>query len=223
MSIAEQLTTIAENVPKVYEAGKKSEYDKFWDAFQNNGNKTNYYVAFYGPSWNNDNFKPKYLIKPSSLNSAFASCGISGDLTGLCELDTSNCTNFSSAFNGCTGITRVGVIDCRKASGNVQPFKGCTALETIDKIILKSDGTHGLTTLTDCTSLMNITIEGVQGVSCDVSSCPLIYDSIMSIINALKDYSGSGTTYTLTLGTTNLAKLTDAEKAIATEKGWTLA
>ncbi|MEE0840040.1 MAG: hypothetical protein U0L72_05750, partial [Acutalibacteraceae bacterium] len=30
-------------------------------------------------------------------------------------------------------------------------------------------------------------------------------------------------THTLTLGTTNLAKLTDSEKAIATEKGWTLA
>jgi hypothetical protein len=45
----------------------------------------------------------------------------------------------------------------------------------------------------------------------------------MNVINILKDYSGSGTTYTLTLGSTNLAKLTDAEKAIATEKGWTLA
>ena len=40
----------------------------------------------------------------------------------------------------------------------------------------------------------------------------------MSIINALK----SGVTQTLTLGTDNLAKLTDTEKAIATEKGWTL-
>jgi hypothetical protein len=31
------------------------------------------------------------------------------------------------------------------------------------------------------------------------------------------------TTKTLTLGSTNLAKLTDEEKAIATNKGWTLA
>ena len=47
-------------------------------------------------------------------------------------------------------------------------------------------------------------------------------EELNSIINALKDYSGSGKTYTCTLGATNLAKLTDAEKAIATEKGWTL-
>ena len=33
----------------------------------------------------------------------------------------------------------------------------------------------------------------------------------------------TGTVWTVTLGTTNLAKLTDAEKAIATQKGWTLA
>ena len=46
---------------------------------------------------------------------------------------------------------------------------------------------------------------------------------ILSILNCLKDYKDSGTTYTVTLGATNLAKLTDAEKAIATQKGWTLA
>ncbi len=33
----------------------------------------------------------------------------------------------------------------------------------------------------------------------------------------------AGSVWTVTLGTTNLAKLTDAEKAIATQKGWTLA
>ena len=60
----------------------------------------------------------------------------------------------------------------------------------------------------------------------DVSYCEyLTHDSLMSIINCLKDYSDyTGTTnWVCTLGATNLAKLTDAEKAIATENGWTLA
>ena len=35
MSIADKLTTIAENEQKVYDAGAKSEHDKFWDSYQN--------------------------------------------------------------------------------------------------------------------------------------------------------------------------------------------
>lgn len=42
----------------------------------------------------------------------------------------------------------------------------------------------------------------------------------MVVINGLQTVD---TTQTLTLGTTNLAKLTEEEMAIATEKGWTLA
>lgn len=67
-------------------------------------------------------------------------------------------------------------------------------------------------------NLKNITIVGEIPFSTRFNDCPLTHDSLMSIINALK----SGVTQTLTLGTDNLAKLTDTEKAIATEKGWTL-
>ena len=67
--------------------------------------------------------------------------------------------------------------------------------------------------------LENITIAGEIPLSTRFEYSPLTHDSLMSIINALK----SGVTETLRLGTDNLAKLTDTEKAIATEKGWTLA
>ena len=42
----------------------------------------------------------------------------------------------------------------------------------------------------------------------------------MVVINGLKTVT---TAQTLELGTTNLAKLTDDEKKVATDKGWTLA
>ena len=60
MSIAEKLQTIAENEPKVYEAGKKAEYNRFWNAFQQNGNKRNYRNAFY--AWIDETYNPKYPI-----------------------------------------------------------------------------------------------------------------------------------------------------------------
>ena len=59
-------------------------------------------------------------------------------------------------------------------------------------------------------------------VNLDLSPCPnLTHDSLMNVINEAADVTASPKT--LTLGADNLAKLTAEEKAIATNKGWTLA
>ena len=74
----------------------------------------------------------------------------------------------------------------------------------------------------DCGSLTDL--GGFKGLKCnlDLSPCPaLTHDSLMNVINKAADVTSSPKT--LTLGATNLAKLSDAEKAIATGKGWTLA
>ena len=77
MSISEKLTTIAENVPKVYNAGYekgKAEggggdtfYDAFWDDFQRNGVRTDYKDTF-DENWTGNSFYPKYDLKPTSTN-----------------------------------------------------------------------------------------------------------------------------------------------------------
>jgi hypothetical protein len=75
-----------------------------------------------------------------------------------------------------------------------------------------------------CSSLENLTIIGqikISGLSVQYS--PLSHDSLMSIINALADKTGVSGTFKVTLGATNLAKLTADEIAIAEGKGWTLA
>ena len=53
----------------------------------------------------------------------------------------------------------------------------------------------------------------------------LEHSSLLVIINGLYDYvsAGSSDTRYIKLGATNLAKLSDEEKAIATSKGWTIA
>lgn len=50
----------------------------------------------------------------------------------------------------------------------------------------------------------------------------LTVESLLSLLNALKDYSGTDTTKTLRLSSASIGKLTDAQKAIAINKGWTL-
>ena len=62
------------------------------------------------------------------------------------------------------------------------------------------------------------------------TSSNLTYDSLMSVINNLYDLNltydvaNGGTLYTqkFSVGSTNLAKLTAEEIAIATNKGWTV-
>jgi surface protein len=72
-----------------------------------------------------------------------------------------------------------------------------------------------------CTALTDF--EAPKNISTDISfqyCTALSHDSLMSIINNLIAVS---TTKVLELGATNLAKLSDEEIAIATNKGWTLA
>ena len=87
MTIAEKTQRAQEDLANVYNAGKaegytdgkadgytegaKSEYDKFWDAFQNNGTKTNYSYCFYTSNWTEKTFRPKYKLVPTNINNAF--------------------------------------------------------------------------------------------------------------------------------------------------------
>lgn len=78
--------------------------------------------------------------------------------------------------------------------------------------------------LRDCTKLKEIELE--QGFYCVnnvfvCDNCPLTQQSLVGMLNALADLTGK-TAKTLTIGSDNLAKLTNEQKAIATQKNWTL-
>ena len=61
-----------------------------------------------------------------------------------------------------------------------------------------------------------------NSVSLQLGSCLLLeHDSMVAMLENLADLTGQ-TAKTITFGATNLAKLTDEEKAIATNKNWTL-
>lgn len=177
--------------------GKKEQYDEFWDNYQDYGNRSEYSYGFYRANWNDISYNPKYPIIIQASDS------------------TSNTFTYSTITD-----TRV---DITIKSQTASFFYRCYELKTIRKLIVTENATLN-NAFRDCSALENITVEGTIGANIDLSYSPLLtHASIMSVINHLKDYSGSGATYTLKLGTKNLAKLTDTEKAIATQKGWTLA
>lgn len=226
---------IPAGIDEVYEAGKQegvqSEYDRFWDSYQNNGNRQEYQYAFGGPCWNDETFNPKYDFNiTGNCGQMFSATNIT-DLCGKTiwrglKFTMSNLTYAASMFayaNKITHIPAISLVGLKSANGL---FNFCVALVTIDELAI--DESYAFIGDFDyCDNLENLTIKGTIGKNgLKVSwSTKLTHDSLMSIINALKDYSAdtSGTTWAVTLGTENLAKLTDTEKAIATQKGWTLA
>ena len=71
-----------------------------------------------------------------------------------------------------------------------------------------------------CSSLETIHMINI-GVNLDISSSTkFTREALLEIIGNLKTVTR---TMRLKMGTTNLAKLTDEDKAIATNKGWSLA
>lgn len=222
-------------------SGSDNFYDEFWDTFQKNGTETRYDFSFGGRGWTDKLFKPKYSMILSSGAYMFRECGAQIDLVERLKeqnvvLDTSAATSIIQAFYSAR-FTRVGVVDASNVTsrdGLGYLFYGATALKTIDKLILKGDGSQTLNkTFDSCRALANITIEGTVGADINFQSCPLTRASITSIVNALST-TASAQTLTLSASAVNTAfetsegaadGSTSAEWAtlIATKANWTVA
>jgi len=220
-------------VGQVFEAGEKSEWDRFWDSFQLNGRRTFYDEGFGGSGWNPVTFRPKYDLTVGSCDGMFRSTAMNIDLVehlssvGVKLLFGTFSSNMGGMFSN-TEFIRVGEIGSIYRTNYYNLFAGSTKLETIDKLISTQNtayytGSSG--TFYHCYALKNLVIDGVIGKNnFNVSDCTLLtHDSLMSIINALEDKTGTSGTWTITLGEANLAKLSEEEIGIAEEKGWVLA
>ena len=197
------LDDMATDIPKVFDAGKQVQYDKFWDEFQNYGNGNYLHRMFAHKTWHDKVYHPKYTIKPESGDVSYSNVFYNSYITDTkVPIDIRGCTNADAAFR-------------------------FSRIVTIPELIVDETTAYGTAAggaFSSATYLENIKITGVIGNDPNMKDCKkLTHASLMSITNALKDCSDLGTTCTLTLGTTNLAKLTDEEKALATQKGWTLA
>lgn len=230
MTVAEKLTTIAENEQKVFDAGKDAGTDAFWDVVQNGGNRNDYSYAFI--RWDAEYIRPKYKVAAYNSRdglSTFNACGnlkkVEAAYFDFSQKPTDNSSNnggYNYTFNECRRLEEVEDIGLNPQSIYHATFYACNALHTIARIGV-DENTRFYRAFIGCYELQNLTVDGVIGQDgFDVgTSTKLTHDSLMSIINALE--SKTEGTWTVTLGATNLAKMTDAEKAIATEKGWTLA
>lgn len=212
--------------------GAEDERRAFWRIYQQEGKRINYQTAFAGFGFNFDNFYPMFDIRPTqscatmffgwnnsetqkgSLRQRLLACNV--------ELDTSQTTNLTQTFYNCC-FTDIPTIVMPGGVATKLVFANNPYLTMIDRVIVEEN-----TVFTNCfdgdTALKQVIFQGVIGQNgLDVSDCICLNTySIQSIVECLKDYSGSSTTRTVTLGPENLAKLTAQEIADARAKGWKL-
>lgn len=214
----------------VFEAGKKAEWNAFWDSLQQNGNLTTYNSSFSGWGWNNVNFRPKYDMRPTSAERMFTNFnyggGVTFDLAERCEelgiiLDFSNNTNFYYTF-AWANVSRIGVVDASKGTNMGAMFYGSSNLTTIDKFIASKNTVLNDTTFTSCSALANVEFEGEIATDINVGYSPLSKSSITSLVNALSS-SASGKTAKIKK-TAKEAVFTTAEwqTLAGTKTNWTI-
>lgn len=164
-------------------------------------------------------------------------------LVSIPSMDTSKATNMESMVRGCYNLTTVPAMDTSKVTNMGSMFYECMNLKTIPQLDTSNVTYTGsmfyrclnLTTVPQldmskvtsmsgmfayCSSLESIHMHGMK-VSFNISySTRFTRGALVEILNNLATVT---TSPILTMDSTNLAKLTDADKAIATGKGWKLA
>lgn len=223
MTFAEKLTLIAENEKRVFDAGyakgsseggsgyeqgvadgKKVEYDAFWDAYQKNGNRSDYNYAFY--AWDGACYKPKYPLV-GMLSGCFTNSTITDTVVPI-KIVLNRTTAISAVFQNCQSLKTIPYVEfSHYGDFRNTVFGNCYALENLNVV---ADLENGI-----CINSNNFDVHWSEKLS---------HDSLVSIINALADKTSdtSGTEWVCTLGTTNLNKLSATEIAVATGKGWVL-
>lgn len=244
LDISTKLEAVNENKQKIYEKGvtdgKEAERNEFWDTLLPYWSPLAGPYRFYG--WVMNCFKPNKPVIFNSFTGAqyafyqttFVARTTSGslanrpyDLVALLEecgvdLRTSGVKNVASMFQGSL-VSRLPVLDFSAVTNASSTFASCAYLKTIEGLKV-SEATAALGgCFGGCTSLEKLTIEGTIAKACNFSPCTaLSHDSLMSIINALKTFT-DGTTQKITIGATNIAKLTADEIDKIESKGWTYA
>ena len=165
--------------------------------------------------------------KVTAMNGMFQRCS---GLTSIPQLDMSNVTSLSSMFHECTEMTelhdcntksmktwsnwlppkvqKVGVIDCDSTT-NV------SAMLTTSSVLTEIGGFRNLG--------MQSSVSNTSGTSFLYNVPNLTYESLINIFNLLYDRASAGySILTLKLTTAQMSKLSDDDKAIAINKGWSL-
>lgn len=170
--------------------------------------------------------KAALVDNTSGMNQIRNGCQLFRGNTTMVVFPTFDTASFDSMYQmcyGCTALERVPALDTSNVANMMYAFYGCTNLQEsriggkldFSKVTSKID-----TTFVSCVALEEVAFTGTIVADIAMNGCPkLTVESLVFLLNALSD-TGNGKT--CNIGAKNLAKLNVTQKAIATDKGWTL-
>lgn len=150
----------------------------------------------------------------TSMQYSFKNCEA---LLYVPDMDFSGCTTLYECFRQCTNLKRVGKLRTPNVKKMYSLFRNCLSLESIGEIDLSSVDSLNLI-FANCRCLSDITFVGSINISLDLRPTPASADTIMSAINALCENGEGKVLYLGTLA----EKITDEQKLIAYNKGWSI-
>lgn len=207
MSIMGNLATIAENVPKVYEAGKTQGQNELWEDVTAKGTRSNCAHAFR--SWDTPYIRPTYKLTPTERGGSIYMFANNPSLLKVEKeyFDLSQITGVSQtvAYNGhqatfykCYKLVEIEDVGMQAAMYD-STYYDCVSLEKIEVIRSQEDTIYNTNTFGHCSKLAHLIVEGVIGTNIWFSYCPLTVASLKSVITHLKDYSETSSEYTYTI------------------------
>ena len=244
MSLADKLTTIAENMPKVYEAGKDKILSDMWETIQQGGDRTDYEYAFRRWKLSKDIFKPKYDIRPTG-SCRYLFQYTEGEPLDLIEIEKECGIVFD--FSGATTlagllqhamVSTINIIDGGNSLSINYIFSPSrvtyyNVIKRINKLIVNASTTY-TNSFDKAYGIEHCVFEGVIGQSgLDTSACTLLdKESIISVINTLSAETNSlsvtlsktavDKAFETSEGANNGSTSTEWTTLIGTKSNWTI-
>lgn len=230
MTIAEKIARGKSDYDGVYEAGKKAEYDEFWDGIQQNGTRTNYGWGFM--RWGSEYIRPKYKVIPTELGGAYNMIYICPKLKKVesayfdlsqVPYGTSGTQSYAYQFATCPELEEIEDVGLQPSISYSNFCSGDSKLRKVACVRL--DKNSAVTNMfISCINLEEVTFEGEIGQSgIDLKrSTKLNRASIESLINCLSK-DATGQSLTLSKTAVNNAFTADEWAAlVATRTNWTI-
>ena len=228
MSIADKLVTIAENQRAIYDKGNADGWDLGYGNGQGrvenlvtcNGERAQYGYAFAYQDWTGYTFSVPIMVKGSISNMFFTYQGTELP-NGIDYTQATGTPDYMFRYS--PKLTRIRDINLPVPTKYQLTFGDMNSIKKID-IVRCNENTVFTDTFRQVKTLEEVTFEGVigqNGLNLQWST-ELTRESLLSILNCLQDKTSdtSGTTWKVTIGSANLAKLTTEEIERAEQKGW---